>query len=338
MSSLGWGGGDMRRRDFLGALAGGAAAWPIAARAQQSAMPMIGYLHMSEPDTYNPLVAAFRKGLSETGYVEGRNVTIEYRWAHNDAKRLPELAADLVRLRVAVIVTPVGTVAATVAKAATTTIPIVFSSGTDAVQAGLVTSFNRPGGNLTGISFMVSELGAKRLGLLLDLRPQLTRIGVLGNPNNPVAADTAIKDVRLAALAKGLDIEFVTASAPRDIETAFATLAQKRADGLVVTPDPLFSNRRIQLATYAARHAMPVVYPLREFAEAGGLMSYGPNNVERNRQIGIYVGRILNGEKPADMPVQRPTNFELVINLQTARALNIPVPQTLLASADAVIE
>ncbi len=330
----------MKRRAFIaglgGAALGGAAVAPSAAHSQQ-AMPVIGFLHTGSPDMNAHVVAGFRKGLSETGFTEGRNVAIEFRWANNDTSRLPELVADLVRRQVAVIVTPVATVAAVTAKAATSTIPIVFSSGTDPVRAGLITSFNRPGGNLTGLSFMVTELGAKRLGYLLELRPQAARIGLLVNPNNPIAAETGIKDISAAAATRGREVAVLNVSAPRDIDTAFATLAGKQ-DALIVSPDPLFSNRRIQLATLAARYAIPTIYSLREFVEAGGLISYGPNNVERNRQVGIYAGRILKGEKPADMPVQRPVAFELVINLQTARAIGLTVPPTLLASADEVIE
>ena len=327
----------MKRRDFI-TLIGCAVLAPVASRAQQPAIPVVGFLHASAPDSNTHSVAAFRRGLSETGFVEGRNVAIEYRWAHNDANRFPELAADLVRRQVAVIVTPVNTALALAAKGATTTIPIVFSMGTDAVKAGLIASYHRPGGNVTGVTFMTSELGAKRLGLLLELRPQAKRIGLLINPNNPVAAETAIKDVRSAGSASGLDIEVLNATNPREIDAAFAYLFEKRADALVVNADPLFNSRRIQLATLAARYMVPAVSPLRDFVEAGGLMSYGPSDVERYRLVGIYAGRVLKGEKPADMPVQQPTTFELVINMQTARALGIAVPPALLARADEVIE
>ena len=284
-------------------------------------------------------VAAFRKGLSETGFVEGRNVAVEYRWAHDDANRFPELAAELVRRQVAVIVTPVGTAAALAAKAATTTIPIVFSMGTDAVKAGLVASYNRPGGNITGVTFMASELGAKRLGLLLELRPQAKSIGLLVNPSNPVAAGDLDQGRPLGALSQRLGYRMLSApSNPREIDAAFATLGEKRADGLVVGADPLFNNRRVQLATLAARYTMPAVSPLREFVKAGGLMSYGPNDEDRYRLVGVYAGRVLKGEKPADMPVQQPTAFELVINMQDCKALGIEVPPSLLARADEVIE
>jgi len=326
----------MKRREFI-TLLSGAALSPVAVRAQQ-AIPVVGFVHASAPESYGHAVAAFRKGLNETGFVEGRNVAVEYRWAYDDAKKFPELVAELVRRQVAVIVTPVGTAAALAAKAATTTIPIVFSMGTDAVKAGLVASYNRPGGNITGLTFMASELGAKRLGLLLELRPQTKSIGLLVNPSNPVAAETSTKDVRSAALASGLDVNVVAAGNPREIDEAFSMLGRMRVDGLVVSPDPLFNNRRVQLATLAARYMIPSVSPLREFVKAGGLMSYGPNDEDRYRLVGVYAGRVLKGEKPADMPVQQPTAFLLVINLQTARALGIEVPPSLLARADEVIE
>ena len=327
----------MKRRDFI-TLIGSAALAPVTARAQQPAMPVIGFLHSSAPETNAHLVAAFRKGLGETGFVEGRNVAIEFRWAHNDANRFPELAADLVRRQVAVIVTPVNTALAQAVKAATATIPIVFSVGTDAVKAGLIASYNRPGGNMTGIAAMVSELGAKRLGLLLELRPQAKRVGLLVNPTNPFVAETSIKDVRAGASVSGVDVEILSAGNAREIDAAFSTMVQKQADGLIVAADPLFNNRRVQLATLAARHGLPAVYPLRGFAEAGGLMSYGPDDLDRYRPVGVYAGRVLKGEKPADMPVMQPTKFELVINMQTARALGIEVPATLIARADGVIE
>jgi putative ABC transport system substrate-binding protein len=328
----------MRRREFLTVFGGAAVASPLTARAQQPKMPVVGYLHASSPETNAHLVAAFRKGLSETGYIEGRNVAIEFRWAQDDLSRLPELAADLARREVAVIVTPASTTAAKAAKSATSTIPIVFSAGADPVQVGLVDSFNRPGGNVTGLSFINVELGAKRLEFLLDLRPNISRFGLLVNSQNKVTTDSAIKDASSAAVTSGRSLEVLAAGSAREIDTAFDVLAQKRVEALVVVPDPMFTNRRVQLATHAARHMIPVVYPLREFAEAGGLMSYGANNLERNRQIGIYAGRILKGEKPADMPIQRPTKFEFVFNLQTARILGLTVPPTLLTRADEVIE
>jgi putative ABC transport system substrate-binding protein len=326
----------MRRREFIAAL-GGVAAVPLAAHAQQ-AMPVIGFLFASTPESVGHLVAAFQKGLNETGFVEGRNVAIEFRWARDDPKQYAVLAADLVRRRVAVIVTPVGTATAQAAKAATTTIPIVFAMGTDAVKAGLVESYNRPGGNVTGITAMVSELGTKRLGLLLELRPQTKSVAVLVNPNNPVATETAIKDVMAAGSAMSLNIEIINASQPREIDDAFVTMAQKRFDGLIISPDPLYGTRRTQLATLAARYVLPTIFPLRDFAVSGGLMSYGPDDADRYRLVGVYAGRILKGEKPADMPVQQPTSFQFVINLQTARSLGITVPPSLLARADEVIE
>ncbi len=331
----------MRRRAFI-ALVGGAAAvplaWPLAARAQQPALPAIGILHNGSPEAYAGPMAAFRKGLSDAGFVEGQNVAIEYRWARNDNGRLPELAVDLVRRRVAVIATPVGTAAALAAKAATATIPIVFSTGTDPVKAGLVASLNRPGGNVTGIANLTSELGAKRLGLLHEMLPHAARFAALVNPNNPVAAETMIKDVRSAAATIGRQIEVVTAGGNRDIDTAFATMVEKRSDALLVGADPMFNTRRVQIATLAARHMLPAIYPVREFAEAGGLMSYGPSNTDRFRQVGIYTGRILKGEKPADLPVMQTAKFEFLINLPTARALGLTIPPNLLARADEAIE
>ena len=328
----------MKRREFITLFGGAAAAWPMAAHAQQPAMPVVGFLRPGSPEPNAHLVAAFRRGLGETGYVEGRNVAVEYRWAHNDDDRLPELAADLVRLRVAVIVTPGSTAAAAAAKSATTTIPIVFSAGGDPVQTGLVASLNRPGGNVTGVSSMSGELGAKRLGLLQELVPPAARFAVLVNPNNPLAT-AFVTDLRAAAAAIGRQIEVLTASTSHDIDTAFAMLVEKRrADALLVGLDPLFVSRRVQLATLAARHTVPAIYPFREDAEAGGLMSYGPSNTDLVRQAGIYTGRVLKGEKPADMPILRATKFDLVINLTTAKALGLEVPPTLLARADEVIE
>jgi len=326
----------IRRREFVMLLGGAAAAWPLAARAQQR-MPVIGFLRPGSPGPNAHLVAAFHKGLAETGYVEGRNVTIEYRWAHNEDDRLADLVTDLVRLRVAVIATPGSTAAAAAAKSATMTIPIVFSGGGDPVQTGLVASINRPGGNVTGVSSMSGDLGAKRLGLLQELMPRAARVAVLVNPNNPLAA-AFVTDVQTAAAAIGKQIEVLTASSSRDIDTAFLTLVERRADALLVGPDAVFVSSRVQLATLETRHAVPAIYPFREDAEAGGLMSYGPSNTELVRQAGIYTGRILNGEKPADMPILRATRFELVINLQTAKTLGIEIPPTLLARADEVIE
>ena len=326
----------IRRRDFV-ILLGGAAAWPLAARAQQPALPVIGYLATGSPEVMTHRVAAFRKGLSETSYVEGHNVAIEFRWAHNEYDRLPELAADLVRRRVAVIATPGSAQGSLAAKAATTTIPVVFSTGIDPVKSGLVTSLNRPGGNVTGIISMTGALGPKQLGLLQELLPGATRFALLANPNN-ATTEFVINDVRSATLTIGRQIDVFSAGTNRDIDTAFASLAQKRVDALLVSPDPVFSSRYVQLVTLAIYHRVPAVYFSREFVEAGGLMSYGTSQDDIYRQVGIYTGRILKGENPADLPIVRATKFEFVINLQTAKTLGLEVPANLLALADEVIE
>jgi putative ABC transport system substrate-binding protein len=332
----------MRRREFITLLGGATVApfllRPLVARAQQPAMPVVGFLHPGSPEANANYVVAFRKGLSEAGYVEGRNVAIEFRWAHADYARLAELAADLVRRQVAVIVAPVGTETTLAAKAATTTIPIVFSAGTDPVAAGLVASLSRPGGNVTGLNYMSSELGAKRLGVLHEMAPRAARFALLVNPTNPVTAEGTIKDVEMAASVIGRQVEVFKATTGREIEAAFAALVQNQADALIVAADPFYFERRVQFATLATRHLLPSIYALREFAEAGALMSYGSSNPARYREVGIYTGRILKGEKPADMPVVQPTKFELVINLQTARAIGVVVPPNLLARADEVIE
>jgi putative tryptophan/tyrosine transport system substrate-binding protein len=326
----------MNRRELM-ALLGGAAVLPVAARAQQAAVPVIGFLHNGLPEPNAHLLAVFRRALGEAGFVEGRNVVIEYRWAQNDNNRLPELAADLVRRKVAVIATPFSAAAALAAKAATATIPIIFSTGADPVQIGLVASLSRPGGNVTGVSYMAAELTAKRLGLLRELVPQAARIAVLVNPISPLA-ESVTRNARATASAIGRQIEFVRASTEQEINVAFASLAHIRVDALSVSPDVLFYNRRLQLTSLAARQALPTIYPFREDAEAGGLMSYGASPTGEYQQIGIYVGRILKGDKPADLPVELPTTFEFIMNLKAAKMLGIDVPPTLLAQADEVIE
>jgi putative tryptophan/tyrosine transport system substrate-binding protein len=327
----------VNRREFITLLGGAAAAWPLAARAQPP-MPVIGFLHSASAAAYEHLVAAFRKGLSEAGYSEGQNVAIEYRWSEGQNERLPALAAELVHRQVAVIVTPGSTPATLAAKAATRTIPIVFLSAVDPVKTGLVASLSRPGGNVTGVSDIGVELAAKRLGLLHELLPEATRFALLVNPDNPGITEAFITEAQMAASAIGRQIEVVTASTNGEIDRAFATLMNKRSDALLVSTDALFVTRRVQLVTLAARHAVPAMYFRREFAEVGGLMSYGSNLADQFRQNGIYAGRILKGEKPAEMPVQLPTKFEFVINLQTAKTLALDISPTLLARADEVIE
>jgi putative ABC transport system substrate-binding protein len=327
----------MKRREFITLLGGAAAAWPLAARAQQPAMPVVGYLAAGRPETNARFVAAFRKGLSETGYVEDRNVAIEYRWAHEDYERLPELASDLVRRGMSVIAVTGGSLIVRAAKAASAKIPIVFGMGDDPVQAGIVSSLNRPGGNLTGVVTMNVELAAKRLGLLRELLPTATRFAVFLDPNNP-AALSATREALANTSVTGGQIEFLTVGTTSDLNAAFASLVQKRAEALLITPGTLFVSRRVQLLTLAARHAVPTIYPSREFAEAGGLMSYGSSFTDMFRQVGGYTGRILQGAIPADLPVTRATTFEFIVNLQTAKVLDIDVPPTLLARADEVIE
>ena len=327
----------MRRREFITLLGGAASAWSLVARAQQPAMPVIGYLYTGAPDTGASYAAAVRKGLSESGFAEGQNVAIEYRWAHNDPARLPELAAELVRRRVVVIVAPGSSAGVLAAKAATATIPIVFRAAGDPVQLGFVASLNRPGGNVTGIATMTVETGTKRVGLLHELLPGATRFAALINPNDP-NTEPLSKDLQAAAAAIGRQIELSPASNIREIDAMFAGLVQKRPDALLVVPQGLFINRRVQIVTLATRHALPAIYPTRDFAEIGGLMSYGSNPAEQFRQAGVYAGRILKGENPADMPVLQAAKFEFVINIHAAKLLGLEVPATLLARADEVIE
>ena len=326
---------SLTRREFI-TLLGGAAAWPLAANAQQPAMPVIGFVNAGSSDA--PLGAAFRSGLNESGYVEGQNVTVEYHWLAGQFDRLPSLMADLVRRRVAVIATPAGNLAALTATAATTTIPIVFSVGEDPVRLGLVASLARPGGNATGINFFNNETIARRLGLLHELVPKAVHIAALINPANTPIADAALQDIQEAARVIGLQIQVLKASTNREIEAAFATLVRDGVDALFVAPDTFFVSRRVQFATLAAHHRIPAAYNGRDFVEVGGLMSYGTDRVDTYRQVGAYAGQILKGAKPADLPVLQSTKFEFVINMQTARALGIEVPATLLAIADEVIE
>jgi putative ABC transport system substrate-binding protein len=326
----------MRRREFITLLGGAAAAWPLAARAQQPAMPVIGFLSGSAPADRVRFLTAFRQGVREAGYVEGQNVAIEYRWAQDQYDRLPDLAADLTRRQVTVIAAH-DTPSAIVAKAATTTIPIVFASGGDPVKLGLVASINRPGGNVTGVTFVVAGLGAKLLGLLHELQPGAGRVGVLIDPNYPLT-EPFVLDVQAAASSIGKQIEVLEAPTGRDIDTVFASLAQKPIDALLVGPSPLLNNRRVQLVTLATYHRVPAINSWRGAAEVGGLMSYGTSITDAYRQAGVYTGRILKGEKPADLPVMQSIKFEFVINLNTARAFGLSFPPGLLAIADEVID
>ena len=315
-----------------------AVAWPLAARAQQPALPVIAFLNPTSPYTYADRQRALRQGLKDTGYVEGENVAIEYHSAEGQSDRLPALAAELVRRKVAVIATTGGNVLALAAKAATTTIPIVFIVNEDPVKVGLVASLAQPGGNLTGINILTGELGAKRLELLRELVPAATRVAVLVNPANAAITETTLRDIGPAARAMGLQMQVFNAGTSREIDAAFATFVRERPDALFVGPDPFFAVRRVQLANLASHHSIPATYAAREIAEAGGLMSYGSDIRDAWRQVGVYAGRILKGAKPADLPVVQASKFELVINVQTARMLGLTVPPALLAGADEVIE
>jgi putative ABC transport system substrate-binding protein len=327
---------DMRRREFLGVLSG-AATWPMAARAQQSATPVIGFLNGQSPDRFAPYVAAFHKGLGETGYVEGRNVAVEYRWANGQLDRMPALAAELVGRQVNVIATTGGMPSA--AKAATATIPIVALSGGDPVRSGLVASFNRPGGNVTVVGLFAYALGPKRLEVLRELFPKANVIAVLVNPSNPDSeARLDAQAVEAAARAVGQQINVLGAGSDRDIDAAFAALAQRADDALLVMGDPFFNSRREQLVALAARHRIPAIFEWREFAAAGGLMSYGASITDAYRQVGIYTGKVLKGAKPADLPVMQVVKVELLLNLKTAKALGLTFPLSLLGRADEVIE
>jgi ABC-type uncharacterized transport system substrate-binding protein len=327
----------MRRRDFITLLGGAVATWPLVARAQQPMIPVVGFLHSASPGPFSTFVAAFRDGLGEMGYADGKNVVIEYRWAEGRTERLPTLAAELVRHPVAVLVAAGGSLSALTAKRATSTIPIVFPGADDAVKLGIVDSFNRPGGNATGVSIFNAVLAAKRLGLLRELASKPMSTAFLVNPRNPTA-ESQVKDLEEAAQTIGQKVRILRASSEHEIEEAFMTLVRERIDGLVIGADPFFQNSRDQLVALAARHRVLAIYINREFSVIGGLVSYGVYFPENYRQAGLYTGRILKGEKPADLPVIQPTRFELIINLKTAKTLGLEVPPTLLARADEVIE
>ena len=328
----------MKRREFITLLGGAAVACPLAARAQQAAMPVVGFLHPSSPDASADRLHAFRQGLKETGFVEGENVMIEYRWAEYQVDRLPVLADELVRRRVAVIVAPAGPSVAFAAKAATETIPIVFIVAEDPVKLGLVASLNRPGGNLTGINFLNIELAAKRLGLLRELVPRAVHIAVLVDPTNTIDTESTLRDVNAASQAMGLQIQVLNASTSHEIDAVFESFARSRPDALAPAVSAFFVDRRVQLALQAMLHRLPTIFPTRDAVEAGGLMSYGASLKDALRQVGVYTGRILNGAKPTDLPVVQSSKFELVLNHQTARMLGVTVPATLLSIADEVIE
>jgi putative ABC transport system substrate-binding protein len=327
----------MKRRDLITLLGAAAAAWPLAPRAQQLAVPVIGYIGSSSAEVNVKRVAAFRKGLADAGYVEGRNVAIEFRWAQGREERMHDLVADLIDRRVAVIATPANTAGALAAKAATATIPIVFGAGGDPVELGLVASLNRPGGNITGVNILNVELTAKRLGLLRELAPPATRLAALANPNS-VMSDGVIRSARASAPTLGVPIGILRAGSEREIEAAFDELSLNPGAALLVSVDPFFFTRRSQITSLAARHAVPTIYYTREFPEVGGLISYGTDLENVCELTGVYTGRILKGEKPADLPVAQPTKFEMVINLKAAKPLGLDVPDKLLALADEVIE
>ena len=326
---------DIKRRQFI-TLGGAAVAWPVAARAQQPAMPVIGFINGASPSGFAPFVAAFRQGLKEAGYVEGQNATIEYRWAEGQYDRLPALAADLVRRKLTVIAAT-STPAALATKAATSTIPIVFTTADDPIRLGLVASLNRPGGNVTGVNNLLVELGSKQLGLIRELAPVTSKIAVLMNPNFP-GSERQLRDAEAAARMIGLQFIVLRATTEPEIDAAFASVAQLGGAALLVAADPFFIAQRDHIVALAARHAIPAIYPVREFAVAGGLMSYGTDLADSYRQAGIYAGRIVRGEKPADLPVQRSTKFEFVINFKTAKALGLAVPNSMQLLADEVIE
>jgi putative tryptophan/tyrosine transport system substrate-binding protein len=327
----------MRRRDFIAGL-GGVAAWPLTARAQQSVAPVVGFLSAEWPDQFADRLRVFRDGLSETGYVEGQNLTIEYRWAEGRNDQLPALAVELVRRRVSAIVTAGSTPAALAASAATTTIPIVFYVGADPVEVGLVSNLARPGDHITGVVTLNVEVGAKRLELLHEVVPTATSVALLLNPTNPAVAESITRDMQAAARTLRLQLHVLHASSDREIDMAFATLTQLRADALVIGADAMFTSRSEQLAALTVRHAVPAIYEWREFVSAGGLMSYGSTVLDTYRPLGVYTGRILKGERPGDLPVQRATRVELIINLKTAKALGLTIPPNLLAVANEVIE
>ena len=328
----------MRRRDFIRAIAGSAVAWPLAARAQQPAMPVVGFLGSESPDVWAPRLRELRRGLSEVGFTEGQNLSIEYRWAQGRNERLPSMATELVRHQVRAIIAPGSTPAALAAQAATKTIPIVFEIASDPVELGLVTRLNQPGGNITGITTLNLEIGPKRLELLHSLIPAATVFGLLINPTNPRLAETNTKSIQSAGRTFGLEMRVLHASTEDELEAAFTELKQMKAGGLLIAADPFFSSHVKQLAALSIRHAVPSVYQFREFAVAGGLLSYGASFTEAFRVVGNYSGRILKGEKPADLPVQQATGVELIINQKTARALGITLPQALISRADEVIE